>query len=198
MTDHDHNQDRQIDKLLDSLLSEYSSAEPRPGLETRILANLNAAAAAEPSRRWNMQWLWAGTAVAAAVLLAALLVGKHRSVPAPKNGVVHVQPPAQQPPTAVQPRGPEKAVILPRRPPRTEVPRQAQNSALALNRRPQVFPTPTQLSEQEQLLLRYVAGTAREELIAQSRADEPPVIAPDQSQAIPDLSHIPQGLGNTQ
>src|SRR5262249_57257448 len=104
---------------------------------------------------------------------------------------------AWQPQTVIQPRGLEKAVTLPRRPPRPHAPRQLENSALALNRRPQIFPTPTPLSEQEQLLLRYVAGTPREELIAQSHPDEPPVIAPDQSQAIPDLSHIPQTFSNT-
>jgi hypothetical protein len=69
-----------------------------------------------------------------------------------------------------------------------------------LNQRPPIFPTPVPLSEQEQLLLRYVAGTPQQELIAQSHPEEPPVVAPDQTQAtpaIPDLSHIPQGLGNT-
>ena len=30
----------QIDDMLDSLLANYSSVDPRPGLETRILANL--------------------------------------------------------------------------------------------------------------------------------------------------------------
>src|SRR5262249_19883346 len=138
MTDHDRDQDREIDKLLDSLLSEYSSAEPRPGLETRILANLKAAAATMSSRRWNVQWLWAGAALAAVVLFAALLIGRHRSVPSQKESSVHVQPPARQSPTAIQPRGPEKAVTLPRRPPRPHAPRQLENSALALNWRPAI------------------------------------------------------------
>jgi hypothetical protein len=39
----DQEKDRQVDKMLDSLLANYSSAEPRPGLETRILANLREA-----------------------------------------------------------------------------------------------------------------------------------------------------------
>ncbi|HZI55538.1 MAG TPA: hypothetical protein VFF39_02120, partial [Verrucomicrobiae bacterium] len=72
------------------------------------------------------------------------------------------------------------------------------NVTLALNQRPQVFPTPTPLSEQEQLLLHYVARTPREEVVAQSHPDEPPVADQDQTQALPDLTHIPQKLSNTQ
>src|SRR5262249_19035074 len=159
MTDHDRDQDRHIDELLESLLSEYSSAEPRPGLETRILANLQAAAALEPSRRWNIRWLWAGAAIAGVVLFAGLLMGRHRSVTTPKQKVGHVQPPPQQPATVVQPRGPEKVARATPRPLRPHVPQQPENSDLALNRRPQIFPTPTPLSEQELLLLRYVSGT---------------------------------------
>jgi hypothetical protein len=193
----DHNEDRQIDELLDSLLSEYSNTEPRPGLETRILASLQDAGAATASRRWNMQWLWAGAAIAAVALFAAVFMGRHHAAPSPKDNIVHVQQPPQQP-REVQPRGPEKAAGSFRRPPLPQGRRQPQNSDLALNRRPPIFPTPVPLSEQEQLLLRYVAGTPREELIAQSHPEEPPVIDPDQSQAIPDLSHVPQTLSNTQ
>lgn len=195
MTDHDQN--RKIDELLDSLLSEYSSAEPRPGLESRILASVQEAAAATPSRRWNMQWFWAGAAVAAAVLLAALFMGRHRAVPSPKQNMVQVQTPVQQQPREVSSGGPEKTAGVPRRPPGKQVPRQPEDASLALNRRPAIFPTPTPLSEQEQLLLRYLTGTPQEELIAQSRPEEPPVMNPDQSQAIPDLSHVPQTLSNT-
>ncbi len=40
MADQEKDKQMQIDEVLDSLLANYSSAEPRPGLETRILANL--------------------------------------------------------------------------------------------------------------------------------------------------------------
>ena len=40
MADQEKDKQMQIDEMLDSLLANYSSAEPRPGLETRILANL--------------------------------------------------------------------------------------------------------------------------------------------------------------
>ena len=45
--------DRQLDVLLDSLLSAYSAAEPRSGLEIRIRARLQALAA---RRRRGCHW----------------------------------------------------------------------------------------------------------------------------------------------
>jgi hypothetical protein len=53
------------------------------------------------------------------------------------------------------------------------------------------------LSEQERLLLSYYSVTPREEVIAQSHPDEPVVGDQDQTQAVPDLMHIPQKVSNT-
>ncbi len=44
MADQEKDKQMQIDEMLDSMLANYSSVEPRPGLETRILANLREAA----------------------------------------------------------------------------------------------------------------------------------------------------------
>jgi hypothetical protein len=43
--------------------------------------------------------------------------------------------------------------------------------------RPDVFPTPAPLSEQERLMLLYLAHTAKHEIVAQSHPDEPVEIA---------------------
>jgi hypothetical protein len=193
----DQKKDKQMDELLDSLLAAYSSSEPRPGLETRILANLRDAESREPrSAAWNFKWLWAGMAVAAALIIiaVALIGGRHRIAAPP--AVVQTQQPAPSQPE-VQRGAPVRAANTahPRVPRSGEV--RPVNSTLALNQRPQVFPTPTPLSEQEQLLLRYFAGTPREEVVAQSRPEEPPVTTEDQTEAIPDLMHIPQKLSNT-
>ncbi len=193
MTDHD--KDRHLDEILDSLLSTYSSAEPRPGLENRILANVQNAGEAGPTW-WNFKWLWAGAVVAAAIIVAALLIGGHRRVDVPEKKVVQTPQPAPQQP-AVQPSLPKAASNAEVRQPKPPVPSQPHNVSLALSERPPIFPTPTPLSEQEQLLLRYFAGTPREEVVAQSHPDEPPVSGQDQTEAIPDLSHIPQRLSNT-
>jgi hypothetical protein len=193
----DQEKDRQVDEMLDSMLANYSSAEPRPGLETRILANLREAEKKAPQGWWNFKWIWAGVVAAAIIMAAVLVSGRHRTAP-PTNTVVETSQPAPQP--EIQTHAPiarQKTARIHRRKP-SAVPTVQQNAALALNKRPAIFPTPTPLSEQEKLLLSYVAGTPREEVIAQSHPDEPPVVGDqDQTEAIPDLTHIPQKLGNT-
>ncbi len=193
----DPEKDKQIDEMLDSMLANYSAAEPRPGLETRILANMRET----PERQtvqgwWNFKWLWAGM-VAAAIIVAAVLINGRRRIEPPTHVVVKTSPLAPQP--EIRPHAPiapkETARIHRRKPSATKQP---QNAALALSQRPAVFPTPTPLSEQEKLLLSYLAGTPREEVIAQSHPDEPPVVGDqDQTEAIPDLTLIPKKLGNT-
>jgi hypothetical protein len=193
----DQEKEKRMDEMLDSLLANYSSAEPRPGLETRILANLREAAEkSTPHGWWNFKWLWAGVVTAAIIVAALLISGRHRVEP-PSHVIVKTSPAAHQP--EIQPHAPavrnEAVRISPRKP---LAPTRPQNAALALNERPAVFPTPTPLSEQEKLLLSYLAGTPREEVIAQSHPDEPPVVGDqDQTEAIPDLTHIPQKFSNT-
>jgi hypothetical protein len=196
MADQEKDKRMQIDDMLDSLLANYSSAEPRPGLETRILANLREAEKESSHGWWNFKWLWAG-AVAAAIIVAAVLIGGRHRIEPPTHVIVKTSPSVPQ--QEIQPHAPiapKEMVRIYRRKPRAT--KQPQNAALALSQRPAVFPTPTPLSEQEQLLLRYMTATPREELIAQSHPDEPPVVGDqDQTEAIPDLTLIPQKLGNT-
>jgi len=193
----DQEKDKRMDEMLDSLLASYSSAEPRPRLETRILANLRGAEEKEAARGWwNFKWIWAGMVTAAIIVAAVLISGRHQIAP-PTHMIARTNQPAPHPET--QPNAPavrnETVRIRPRK---SLVPTRPQNPALALNERPAVFPTPTPLSEQEKLLLSYLAGTPREEVIAESHPDEPPVVGDqNQTEAIPDLMHIPQKLSNT-
>jgi hypothetical protein len=197
MSDQKKDKQMQIDDMLDSLLANYSSAEPRPGLETRILANLRDAEEKEAAHGWwHFKWLWAGV-VAAAIIIAVVMIGRRHRVAPPTHVIVKTSPAIPQP--EIQPHAPavrnETVRIRPRKSLASTRP---QSAALALNERPAVFPTPTPLSEQEKLLLSYLAGTPREEVIAQSHSDEPPVVGDqDQTEAIPDLMHIPQKLSNT-
>jgi hypothetical protein len=187
----------QVDEMLDSMLANYSAAEPRPGLETRILANLRETPEKQTAQGWwNFKWLWAGM-VAAAIIVAAVLISGRRRIEPPTHVAVRTTQPAPQP--GIQshaPAEPKETVRIYRRKP-SAVSAQ-QNVALALSERPAVFPTPTPLSEQEKLLLSYLAGTPREEVVAQSHPDEPPVVGDqDQTEALPDLTFIPKKLGNT-
>jgi hypothetical protein len=205
----------QMDDMLDSLLANYSSAEPRPGLETRILTNLilatpRDAESREAVRGWlGFKWLWAGAAVAAAIIVAFVLIGGRHHVTPPANTVVQTLPPAVQQPAVQQPviQQPRVQSSVPPTVGATSAihhrhkaltPGPQQNATLALSQRPAVFPTPSPLSEQERLLLQYYSRTPREEMIAQSHPDEPPVVGDqDQTEAIPDLMHIPQKVSNT-
>jgi len=209
----------QMDEMLDSLLANYSSAEPRPGLETRILANLKLANSRDAEGReagrgwWGFKWIWAGAAVAALIVGGVLISGKRHLAP-PANTVVQTVQPAVQQPVIQQPNVKQPAVQEPMvqsnvpaaggAPPaihhrhKTLAPEPQQNAGLAWSQRPPIFPTPTPLSEQERMLLQYYSRTPREEVIAQSHPDEPPVVGDqDQTEAIPDLMHIPQKLSNT-
>lgn len=194
----DWEKDKEIDRMLDALLANYSSADPRLGLETRILATLRDRAHENESHRsWKLRWIWVGVATAAAaIIIAAGLINVRRHVAPPANVVVKTNQPATQP--GMQPHVPvaneEAAMIHRHKPP---LPKQKRNMALAIRERPAVFPTPSPLSEQEKLLLSYLARTPREEMIAQSRPEEALARDQDQLEARPDYIHIPQKISNT-
>src|SRR5215470_2827189 len=74
-----------IDSLLDSLLSQYSAAQPRPGFEQRVLANLRQAQLTQP-RFWTQPWfLGAATAFALTILIVVAFFSRpaQHSHPAP-------------------------------------------------------------------------------------------------------------------
>lgn len=195
----DREKDKQIDQMLDSLLASYSSVEPRPGLETRILANLRDSARRKESHEWwQLKWIWVGAATATvAIIIDAVLINGGRHVAPPTNVMIKTSQPAPQP--EIQSNVPiahEKAAMIHHHHP--PLPKQKQNVALALKERPAIFPTPSPLSEQERLLLSYYSRTPREEMIAQSHPDAPPVVGDqDRTEAMPDPMHIPQKLSNT-
>ena len=59
----------QLDTLIDRALASYTPAEPRPGLEQRILASV---AAASRPRTWGWRPAWALAAAVALVAVAAI------------------------------------------------------------------------------------------------------------------------------
>lgn len=165
--------EKRMDEVLDSLLAAYSDVEPRPGLETRLIAQLRAEAETKPARRPMFFWLWTSSAVVAiAMVLMAIYVLRPGDMPQPPAipvaGIPHL-------PVAAPSNGQSPTVKEPRRPAATVEP-----AVIAEDVHKEVFPTPTALSPQEELLLRYLARTPRQEVVAQSRADEPPPEAVEQ------------------
>jgi hypothetical protein len=166
MSDQEKDKQMQIDDMLDSLLANYSSAEPRPGLETRILANLrDAEENKSPAGWWNFRWLWTGAVVAAIIVAAVLINGWHRVAP-PTNVIVKTSPSTPQP--EIQPHAPiapKEVARVPRRKPPAA--RQPENAMLTMKDRPANFPTPVPLSEQERMMFTYLANTPKEVIVAQ-------------------------------
>ena len=166
MADPEKDKQMQIDEMLDSMLANYSSAEPRPGLETRILANLREAEKKAPQGWPNFKWLWAGMVAAVIMVGAVLIGGRHRVTPT-TNVIVKTNQPAPQP--ELQPHAPivqqETARTHRHKPPAP--PTRPQNVTLALSQRPANFPTPVPLSEQERMMFTYLANTPKEIVVAQ-------------------------------
>src|SRR5690242_14256340 len=80
----DQNNELKLDYLLDSALSTYSAVDPRPGLESRILARVQASAQEVPAPWWGVRWLVAASAVAGiTVLVLSVLLSRSARKPAP-------------------------------------------------------------------------------------------------------------------
>lgn len=165
-------QERDVDQWLESALGHYGKAEPRPGLENRVLANLQGERNRMATQR---RWWWAmATAVAAAAILAVIWVGqtgigKNRAkMAAPATATQLAQdgawgratPPQQVPHATRQAAGHRLGARAIRdlaslKPPKLEQ-----------------FPSPAPLNDQEKMLARYVAEfPQRAALVARAQTD---------------------------
>jgi hypothetical protein len=162
----------ELDRALDAALAKYA-AEPRAGLEQRVLANLRAETARGAERAW---WRWSVLAVVAAVLLIAVGLAKRLGNRTHPTTHVAVTAPTTEPAgTKVATSGEQHEVRV--RPGRA-VRRAAQNlrsdAIVTAAAQPKLdqFPSPQPLSEQERALARYVSQFPREaEVIARAQAE---------------------------
>jgi hypothetical protein len=167
----DRDRERLVDSWLDAWLKQYGEAEPRPGLEGRLRANLRIERERKPDGRWR----WApGLAILLAVVVGGgafwahgprVLPGttaEHRSAP-----VLRKQASAQLAATGTRNQA-DSALLAPVR--RTATRRSA--AAVAQEPRLEQFPSPRPLSEQEEMLARYVQEDTQEaELVAKSQTE---------------------------
>lgn len=178
------NREKHRDQLLDGALANYANAEPRAGLEDRILANLRTQPAAETSSWFN--WKWMVASAAAAVLLIALFLSpwkRQQSPIAPSSTASNRNNVA---PNRTQTNGTQASKTPPRATTLASAARpmtakwHAPRAAAASGNRQQlaavphqaVFPSPVAPSAQERMLLSYVKQTPREVLVAMSEEQQ--------------------------
>ncbi|HET7840630.1 MAG TPA: hypothetical protein VFM21_03450 [Terriglobia bacterium] len=142
--------DKFVDQLLDASIGHCAGAEPRAGLEGRILAVI--AARQRSANRNNWAWGLAAAALAAVAIVIAARYARRASLPTPQPASVAVaRPQSAAPPVAIAPE---------------RIPVKTVRASRFTAQRPQQFPTPAPLSEQEKLLLLYVKQTPKSALAA--------------------------------
>lgn len=162
-----------LDRKLGAELAKYAAVEPRPGLEERVLANLQTEQAKVPSHAW---WRWSVAFAVATVVVAALVVAwrsetsrtvvvNHTSPSAPSQHESQTNVAANHDPKQVRRGGrvPKRVTSVRGSPPivvATDNPKLDQ------------FPSPQPLTEQERILASYVAlDPEHAALIAEARTE---------------------------
>ncbi len=178
--------DRLAERWLDATMRHYAEAEPRPGMETRLLANLREARPEGARLRWLRIAL---PLAAAAAVVMVVGVSLHRGRTATPATLVQPTKPATVPAPAMSEPASAEAPARASGPAHGHAParfadRVAQvrsshrkpigdsQTATASAPRLEQFPTPTPLSEQEQMLMRYLQQTPREEVATVVRQDQ--------------------------
>jgi hypothetical protein len=178
-----------LDDLLDSGLKQYGQVLPPTGLETRVFANLRA----EQENRVARPWPWWPTAVT--VALCALAAGALFMIRKPGNGPeLRIHRSAAD--TASQGRHTPAATNPVSAPTlsagskgRAGVRSRSRVAPISVEPRLEQFPSPAPLSEQEEMLVRYIRERPHEAaLIARAQAD---LLKQDRQQFAPLLSAEP-------
>src|SRR5258708_4159241 len=156
----DQERDRHLDTMLDSLLADYSSAEPRPGFETRLIATVRSQ---QRRRKLTFGLVFTGSFATASAVLAIAL-SQRMTLPEPPAiiGAVTTVPSIARPAAAAAHNAAH-----------TRQPAPQSTSQELAEVKQDVFPSPTPLTEQEKLFLQYLRATPREEVVAQSHPDKP-------------------------
>jgi hypothetical protein len=164
----------EVDRRLDAALAKYAAAEPREGLEGRILANLRAERAQTPHGAW---WRWSIAGALAAAIVVALALAWKSGSPSPPVIANH---PSEAMPVAEQPRShgaPEPGEDRGHPPAVHSAIGHSMHHASApaiatANPKLDQFPSPQPLSEQEKLLQSYVAENPEQAvLVARARME---------------------------
>jgi hypothetical protein len=156
------------DDRLDEALKKYGAAEPRAGLESRILVNLAGERERRTGRPWHWRWIAAPLAFGVAVVVGFFLT---RKPDCPHVNVVNqtsltenqeISRPAISYPIPPVALGAIAHV------------KKSQHHVAKVRSEPHLeqFPSPTPLNEQEEMLVRYVRERRQEAvMVARARAE---------------------------
>jgi hypothetical protein len=173
----DRENEKFADQLLAGSLERYARAEPRAGLEGRILAGVKARRQSAHARNWALGLAFSALALVA--IFMAVRVTQRTTLPA-----------APQPPriAAAQPETTASLeLVAPHRLKVAKVP-----SSKVTPQRPQQFPTPAPLSEQEKLLLLYVKETPKSVSTAPAATTEKDLEIPELKIAALQIKDLPR------
>lgn len=169
-----------FDEWIDKALTAYSAAEPVHGLEERVLRRIDG----DRGRRTTLRQGWLRFAVPAAAVLAIGLVGAElwrRPMPQPLNSVRVRQTGPAAAPASSAPRRMEGIAPRPRVAATGSVAGRRSTHAEGLAKK-QVFPTPTPMTKEEEVLASwaYAAPMEVSEAFAalRERSEQPVVIQP--------------------
>ncbi len=163
----------ELDRALDAALAKYAAAEPRAGLEERVLANLRAERSRTLGRAW---WRWSAMAAVAAIVIVTVTLAWRSERTSPKvathpaftNGG-QTRATTQVATTGVRKRAHRRAAGTMQR----TAALHAESSEMAGNPKLEQFPAPRPLSEQEELLQAYIARYPEQAvLVAKARTEE--------------------------
>src|SRR5690242_21007671 len=154
---------RFVDQLLDSALAHRRAAEPRPGLEGRILERVRATAGEEiaGAKAWKL-WIAAAATVVVVVFVAIRVANRLHSPAFETSHSANVVPPASPRDTlaansGTAPRaGNATTMVEPKRTARRDSTRSRRVKA---HHWPSQFPTQAPLTAEQKALVRYVQKT---------------------------------------
>ena len=177
----DNDREKQLDRLLDSMLSQYSAAQPRPGLETRVLAQIAEIRERKQAKPSRLRWLMvatgiAGAAIVVVVVMLAFRAEQQHSPTSPMADNAHTQQERHNSEASralpTLPATNERVAVRHRATARTRRNKNSNFQTLAVSQRPAIFPTPVPLTEQERLMFSYVEHTPQSEVVAQIKSDD--------------------------
>jgi hypothetical protein len=165
-----------LHRWLDKALVEYGNTEPRPGLESRVLANLSAERERITARQGRF-WALTLTATAAVIILAVWMESEpalRTKIPTPMRTASEQQGGSKQ--RAVETAKPD-VLQQSRKTASPPVDRNRTGHSFEAAAAPKLdrFPSSQPLSEQERLLLAYLNQTPKQEVmltIAKAKSNE--------------------------